>query len=192
MQPNYNAGFAFELLNPKQGRVNANRLHNSLRSNLKLDLIEISIVEDIIQRLAYEREEELVLSDMAFFEPTKSDSSFATYRKNFANEQDESDYTWHRIYKEFWKALINTVKQRRIIQRIMNEQFPDAIDYMFNHNGFDLTEKFSREDLENFLNEQLNTEVDTDLIKCIMHALDRDQDNLVSYQEFLDSLYGAE
>jgi len=67
MQPNYNAGLAFEFLNPLNGKVNAKRLHNALRTNLKIELVEITIIEDIIQRLAYEREGELVLSDMVFF-----------------------------------------------------------------------------------------------------------------------------
>ena len=192
MQPNYNAGLAFELLNPLNGKVNAKRLHNALRTNLKIELVEITIIEDIIQRLAYEREGELVLSDMVFFEPTKEDNSYATYRSNYAKSQDESDTTWYRLYKEFWKALINTVKQRRIIQDIMNESYPDAVDYMFSQYGFTLTESFSIDDLEEFMNDQLKTQVKPEFMRCLMQALDRDLDGLVSYQEFVDSLYGAE
>ena len=118
-QKNYNAGFAFELLNPQNGIVNVSRLHNALRTNVKIDLVEKDVVSDIIERLAYINEQELLLSDMIFFEPTKNDPSYYEYRKNLSTEQDDSDTSWHRLYSELWKALINTVKQRRIIQKQM-------------------------------------------------------------------------
>jgi len=71
----------------------------------------------------------------------------------------------------------------------MNDSYPDAVDYMFSQYGFALTESFSIDDLEEFMNEQLKTQVKPDFMRCLMQALDRDLDGLVSYQEFVDSLY---
>lgn len=184
IQPNYNAGFGFELLNPLSGIVDVKRLHNEMRSNFKIALVEKSIVEDIIGRLGYVNDNEILLSDMTFFEPSRSDPSFTTYRRNFRTDQDESDITWHRLYKEIWKALINTVKQRRIIQNEMNDNYPDAIDYMFEESGIPKNDKFTKEDIEDFITEQLKSRLDPELLKCIIQTLDRDQDGLVSYQEF--------
>lgn len=119
MQPNYNAEFAFELLNPVNGIVTPGRLHNALRTNLKISPVETDVVSDIVERLAYVNEKELLLSDMIFFEPLREDSSYSVYRKNTSVAQDEDDTTWHRLYKELWRALINTVKQRRVVQKEM-------------------------------------------------------------------------
>lgn len=183
MQPNYNAGFAFEFLSPYKGIVNASRLHAALRNNLKINLVEKDVVMDIIERLAYINEQELLLSDMIFFEPTKEDESYFEYRKNFSQDQDESDSSWHSLYRSLWKALINTVKQRRIIQEEMCLKYPNAIDYMFQHYALNRQDKLGREDFETFLQENLGTKIDQELLRCIMQSLDRDQDNLVSYQE---------
>ena len=192
IQPNYNASFGFELLNPIHGTVDANRLHNALRSNFKIPLVEKSIMNDIIERLAYVNENEILLSDMVFFEPSRNDPSYATYRRNFNQEQDENDTTWHRLFQEMWKALINTVKQRRIIQNEMNDMYPDAIDYMFEQRGIHKNDKFTQDDIENFMEEQLKSSIESELLRCILQTLDRDQDGKVSYQEFCDALYGAE
>jgi len=192
MQRNYNASFAFELLNPKNGAVNPSTLHDALRSRLKIDLVEKSVVKDIVERLAYVNEGEVLLTDMIFFEPYEDDESFNVYRRNFTTNQDETDTTWYSMYREMWKALINTVRCRRIIQKEMCEQFPEAVDYLFQSQGYNANGKFSIEEIENFINEQLNTEISQDLILAIMRTLDRDQDNLVSYQEFNDAFYGAE
>lgn len=192
MQKNYNAGFAFQLLNPVNGIVNCKNLHAALKTNLRIDLVEKDVVMDIIERLAYINEQELLLSDMIFFEPGKHDEAYYQYRKNFSYEQDEDDTTWYPLFKELWKALINTVKQRRIAQKEMCDSHPEAVDYLFELFGMEFNEKFSREEIENFINQQLNSEIDQELLRCIMESLDRDQDNLVSYQEFCDAFYGAE
>lgn len=184
MQPNYNAGFGFDILNPSNGSITPERLQNALRSNMKIKLVEKGIVEDIIERLAYVNENEIVLSDMAFFEPIRGDPAYSTYRKNFSREQDEDDLSWLSLYKEFWKALISTVKQRRIIQNEMNEKYVDAVDYMFEEEGLHKTDKFSEEDLDHFLSQQLRKSHDPELITCILESLDRDQDGLVSFAEF--------
>lgn len=192
MQPNYNAGFAFDLLNPHRGIVNATRLHGALKSNLKLDAVEKDIVSDIIERLAYVNEQELILSDMIFFEPSKQDPSYETYRENFRNEQDEGDSSWHKIYAQFWKALINTVKNRRIVQKEMSEEFPDAVNYLFEHLALDRGDKASAEEIKEFVESELNCRLDDEQQRCIMQCLDRDQDGFVSYVEFCDAFYGAE
>jgi hypothetical protein len=192
MQPNYNAGVAFELLNPLNGIVTPGRLHNALRSNLKINPIEKDIVADIVERLAYINEQELLLSDMVFFEPSENEQSYKVYKRHLIGGQDESDTTWHRLYRELWRALINTVKQRRAAQREMCDQYSKAVDYLFQYSGLDTSEKLTEEDIEDFINDQLNTEIDQDLVRCIIQTLDRDQDGLVSYQEFIDAFYGAE
>jgi hypothetical protein len=192
MQPNYNAGVAFELLNPTNGIVTPKGLHDALRANLKITPVEKDIVADIVERLAYINEQELLLSDMIFFEPSENDQSYRVYKRHLGGAQDESDITWHRLYKELWRALINTVKQRRTAQREMCNQYSRAVDYLFQYNGLDKSEKLTEEEIEDFINDQLNTEIDQNLVRCIIQTLDRDQDGLVSYQEFIDAFYGAE
>ena len=52
--------------------------------------------------------------------------------------------------------------------------------------------KISAGDLETFINGILKDKLSKQKINCIVKALDRDEDNLVSYYEFQDSIYGAE
>jgi len=184
IQPNFNTEFAFEILNPLNGVVDTNTLHSALTSTLKIPLVEKNIVKDIVERLAYINENEILLPDMEFFEPAVNDPSYAIYRKITIKNQDENDTSWYKLYAEMWKALINTVKQRRIIQKEMNDIYPDAIDYMFEHHGIPKDKKFTEENIHGFVSEQLKTSIDAELMLCIIQTLDRDKDGRVSYKEF--------
>lgn len=168
MQRNYNAGFAFELLKPVNGVVNVRQLHDALERNLKISLIEKDVIADIIARLAYVNENELVLTDMIFFEPYEDDPSFATYRRNYSQKQDPKDKSWHPLYKELWKALIKTVQNRRFVQKEMCDQYPDAVEHLFQYFGYTDKEKLSMDEVEEFINDQLNSKIDEDLLVCIM------------------------
>jgi len=135
--------------------------------------------------------QELLFSDMVFFEPTDEEDSYANYRRNITRQQDPNDNSWHGIYKLLWKALINTVKTRRIIQNQMLTNYPDAVDHLFNHAGLSKSKSFGREEIEAFMNDMSIT-LDYEHSHCLMQSLDRDQDNLASYEEIFDAIYGAE
>lgn len=180
---NYNADIAFELLSPVNGVVNTEILHKALTKKLGITAVEKSIVTDIIERLAYEHDQELVLSDMRFFEPTEDDKSYHHYLRNVNKPQDSKDKSWHPIFKQLWKALINTVKHRRIIQKEMSDNYPNAVDYMFSQCSLRKTEKLEKEDIEDFLHEQLKVGLNQELLNCLIQTLDRDQDGKVSHQE---------
>ena len=63
---------------------------------------------------------------------------------------------------------------------------------MYQHFALSPNEKLNIEELEDFLSEQLNVQIEPDLMRCVLQTLDRDQDGLVSYQELCDAFYGAE
>jgi hypothetical protein len=149
------------------------------------------VINDVIERLAYVNNEELVLSDMIFFEPTDEDDAYTTYRRNLSRPQAPNDTTWHGAFKNLWKALLNTIKSRRIVQKEMFEQHPNAVDQLFRHCGLAKHEKLDREELEEFMHSQ-DVLCDHELSQSLVASLDRDQDNLAAYEEIYDALYGAE
>lgn len=129
---------------------------------------------------------------MIFFEPTVEDDSYSVYKDNVSWKQNLKDKAWHGVYKNMWKALINTVKARRIIQKEMYNKYPNAVDKLFHHSGLSTKEKFDREELEVFMKEQNMLDFDYEHSKCLLSAIDRDQDNLASYEEIHDAMYGAD
>lgn len=172
--------------------MNADGLHSALQTNLGISPIDKSIMNDIIERLAYVNNEELVLSDMIFFEPTDEDDVYTTYRRNISKAQDPKDRTWYGAYKNLWKALINTVKVRRIIQTDMFSLHPKAVDMMFDFCGKRKSEKFDAGELLKFIKDQGILSFDSEMSTFLIKALDRDQDNMAAYEELYDAIYGAE
>ena len=131
MNKNYNIEYAFKLLNPINGVVTLDNLHSVIRTNLEIPVVDREILRDIIQRLAYVKDDELVLSDMGFFEPTTEDESFDSYRYNVTRPQNAKDKSWHSTYSQMWKALLDTAKERRVIQNKMLKNHPRVVNDLF-------------------------------------------------------------
>lgn len=128
---NFNIEFAFRLLNPINGVVSLENLHSAIITNLQLPVVNKEILRDIIQRLAYVKDNELVLSDMGFFEPTIEDESYEAFRSNLAQHQNAKDKSWHPTYRLMWKTLIDTAKERRIIQNKMITSYPNVVNELY-------------------------------------------------------------
>ena len=88
-QKNFNIFSAFEMLNPNLGIVTVDSLHEALQNKLGIEITDKTIVEDIIQRLAFTSENQLhlLVSDMKFFEPERGTHYFDIYKTNISQSQ---------------------------------------------------------------------------------------------------------
>ena len=131
MNKNFNIEYAFKLLNPVNGVITLENLYSALTTNLDIEVNDKTMMNDIINRLAYIKPNKLVLSDMTFFEPTVNDESYKFYKANYDRIQNTRDMSWVQTYKELWEAMLETVRQRRAIQNIMVTTHPNAVDNLY-------------------------------------------------------------
>ena len=131
MNKNFNIEYAFKLLNPVNGVITLENLYSALTTNLDIEVNDKTMMNDIINRLAYIKPNKLVLSDMTFFEPTVNDESYKFYKANYDRIQNTRDMSWVQTYKELWEAMLETVRQRRAIQNIMVTKHPNAVDSLY-------------------------------------------------------------
>ena len=86
-QENFNLFNAFDVLNPNLGIVTSKSLLRALKHNLGIEISDQSIVDDLIQRLAYTSENSLLISDMKYFEPEKNTVFYNLYKINISKKQ---------------------------------------------------------------------------------------------------------
>ena len=90
-----------------------------------------------------------------------------------------------------WECLIETIKARRVIQNEMSSNHKEAINSLYSYLKYDKKHSLTAEELESFINGMLRNKLSKQKISCLMKALDRDEDNLVSYSELQDSIFGT-
>ena len=131
LNKNFNIEYAFRLLNPVNGVVTAENFSSALNINLDIEEDDRTIINDLINRLAYIKPNKLVLSDMIFFEPTPEDESYRIYKSNVDKIQNTRDMSWVNTYKQLWEAMIETVRERRAIQITMLSKYQHAVDDLY-------------------------------------------------------------